>query len=146
MSLKEAILEVAAEMEAHAIKDTNPIGERTLAKLWAAQLRIACKAAPDTPAVPQGMAQALMPAPVQHAMMIEKAREEFRKNKQGQQVAEKITAIQTGGERMLELVGGDNDGVMWPAPADLPEGAKTKVGVDVYTFRNGKLEFTEKQV
>lgn len=143
MSLKDAVLEVADQMEAHAAEDTNPIGERTVARLWSAQLRIACKAAGDASAAQFPLP--MHPPAVQHAVMIEKAREEFRKFKQGDSVQQKITGIQTGGDRMLELFGGDNDGVVWPAPEELIEGqSRTRVGNDIYVFRNGRLEFEKK--
>lgn len=147
MSLKDAVREVAETMieamEAMGKAEVDPVFRMQILG-WAGQLITACKAAPDAPTA-SPFAHPLMSPQTQHAVMIEKAREEFRKTKQADSVQEKISSVQTGGERMLELVGGDNDGVVYPAPADLVEGqSRTRVGTDIYVFRNGRLEFEKK--
>lgn len=146
MSLKDAVRDVAAAMTDYASGEDGSgleIKVRMLIVSWAAQLQSACKAAGDAPAAQFPLP--MHPPAVQHAVMIEKAREEFRKFKQGDSVQQKITGIQTGGDRMLELFGGDNDGVVWPAPEELIEGqSRTRVGNDIYVFRNGRLEFEKK--
>ncbi len=140
MSLKDAVLGIAEEMDDHAAADTNPIGERHLARMWARQLRTACKAAGDTPSPGVvGLAAPLMPAAIQHQVMIEKAREEFRQQKERAGLADGITRAQTGGERLVECLEGPFDGTMNPAPEVLEEGAHTLVGGVRYTFREGKL-------
>src|SRR5215469_17234649 len=81
-SLREAVLEIAGEMEEEA--KTHPLGEAYLIKSYAKQLRLVCKAAGED--VPQQVGNPLagfiMNPEAQHSREIDKYRSEFRKNKE----------------------------------------------------------------
>lgn len=141
MSLKDAILGLVEEMEAHAKNMDNPLGERTLAKLWAAQLRIACKVTGDTV---YSASAPMMPAVVQHAVMIERAREEFKNKKKGAEAEGSLDRIKTGGDHMVEIQGGSLDACTWPTPDGLAEGTYGLIppeGGERHQLRGGKWHY-----
>jgi hypothetical protein len=61
------------------------------------------------------------------------------------QQAPEILLRQDDSPRMVECVGGNSAGVVVPVPGDMPNGASTVIGGDVYTMGGGRLEFNTAQ-
>jgi hypothetical protein len=61
------------------------------------------------------------------------------------QTAPEILLRQDDSPRMVECVGGDSAGVVVPVPGDMPNGASTVIGNEVYTMGGGRLEFNTAQ-
>ena len=141
MSLAEAVLDVADEME-KTEWDAHEVAP--VVRGWAKQLRTAVKSA--------GGAQAEAPPPgsfligtdrtsaaAQHATMIERARQEARLSKQKGEVKELLEP------RMVLIAGGSLDGDHLLVPQDMPVGAKTEVpGGEVCVLgADGCLHYSE---
>lgn len=119
MSLKEAVLDVADQLEQEAVAVKNNVGvqaHKILAR-YANLLRLVVKASGEA-----GQVQAFNPAfsspAAQHAKMIEEARAEFRRGDRPP-AEERAT-------RAIEVVGVDPP-QMVPVAADMPSGAFTEV-------------------
>lgn len=143
--LSEAILEIVEGME----KDASMHHEPTISMLitsYAKQLRVAVKASSGNqianPLVNNPMA--LNPA-AQHALEIEKARSEFKGKVQSiDKPNPELEAIHDG--RMIVCKGGKSDGDTINMPADIPKGAKTFVGGEVYILSaDGMLVFSQSE-
>ena len=130
MSLQEGVIGIAQMLEEHAeqwLRDETDISPVHL-RMFAQHLRILVKSHPEQPVAPPA---AVMPAELQHAVMIEKARAEFRKGKQ----EEKEPCV-------AQLLGGASNGDCIPIDSQMPVGAKTRVGNEVYQLQvDHKLHF-----
>ena len=130
MSLAKAVEDVITYIEA----DAETTADAVLARLmlgYARMLKVAVQANEGTMS-PQAQAS-IMPAELQHAVMIEKARAEFRKGKQ----EEREPVI-------VELVDGPLIGDYAPIAHDMPVGAKTCISGHVYYLDGDrKLHFLE---
>lgn len=145
MSLKEAMLELADQMDAEAEESAAASGTLAAARplrAFARQIRTACKAAGDV-FVPQStLPGANRPDPVvsspfqeavYHRQMIEKAKGEFRPRRE--EAEEQVPTMRL-------CVGGGWDGCMTGADPSMPVGANTVVGGEVYTLNTvGELMF-----
>lgn len=122
MSLKEAVLEIAEQLEKHVV---SWVPDKLLSDSlcgFAQQLRTAVKAAGDLPA----NAAPPQTADFQHFLAIQKEREEIRAKK-----------IVEEGPRMVEVAGTID---MVPVPGDMPVGAKTLVDGKVHELHSdGRL-------
>ncbi len=129
MSLAKAVLEVVNFMEDDVTSNTDSVVARQLLG-YARMLKVAVQAhdgAGDRPTPP------VMPAELQHAVMIEKARAEFRKGKQEEEEKDPVVA---------PLVGGSSDGDCIPIDLAMPVGAKTQVNGQIYQLQaDHKLHF-----
>jgi hypothetical protein len=151
-NLKEAVLEIADEMET-AAQEADMKSTRLVVTSWAKMLRIACKAAGDDAPVPamNMMGSPLLTPEVQNRNEIEKAKAEFRKLKaaQGPPPEDKITVEEKYAGRMAEIVDGPamdgmavGDTTMFPIDPQMPSGAKCFVEAWVYQLRrDGKLYY-----
>ena len=133
MSLRQVIEEIVEEME----NENEPMCGYVLP--YAKQLRRALKAsegetAPHTISADGGM-QHVSPE-LQHAAMLERAKQELRKAKAATSRAEDDAFVQQGyepGTSFITLQGGMSDGVIVPIANNAPVGAKTAVGGEVYS-------------
>lgn len=154
MTLAEAVLELADEMEREAadLKDAEPTGYMVMTlKGYAKQLRIAAKVATPPPA--PAIVPSLSPA-VQHAAAIEAARAEFKGkvNQIPNGSLDRAAALEEGFDgKLTELVGcpdDPNDGTptMIQFPPDAPVGAKTALPSGVYVLQEDrKLHFSAEE-
>lgn len=128
MSLAKAVLEVVNFMEDDVTSNIDSVVARQLLG-YARMLKVAVQANEGATSVQTPV----MPAELQHAVMIEKARAEFRKDKQ----EEKEPAVTL-------LVGGNSDGDCIPIDPAMPIGAKIQVNGQVYQLQaDHKLHFVE---
>ena len=128
MSLAEAITEIAGQMEDEA-KQWDRDYQRVL-NLFARMLRNVVKAVEGSPLTSPAPA---MPAELQHAVMIDKARAEFRKGKQEEQES-----------RLIQMIDGPLAGDYIPVAPDMPIAAKTSIAGHVYQLQaDSKLHFVE---
>ena len=140
MSLKDAVLDIAEQMEDDTKHDECDREHLIFAlKMHSRMLRMAVKAAGNPP-VPQPMGfsgimhnDALSPL-AQHAAMVDKAREEFRAAKKQGDMQESLEPI------MREIADGPEKGDMVACDAIMPPLAKMILSGRVYQLRDdGKL-------
>ena len=136
MSLAECVIGVADMMERIAAEWDEVVDDKPSLhlRMFASHLRILVKSheAPG-PVWPVHATAPAMPAELQHAIMIEKAKEEFRKTKQEEQE----------GKRVVPSVGGVLQGDYVPIDTAMPVGAKTLIAEQVYILQaDGKLHFS----
>lgn len=131
MSLSECVLEIAADLEKENFLCLDDIA---IVKGYIRALRAAVKATenlkPATTVIPS---PELLSPEAQHATMIAKYREEFRKQKNG--VTESL-----GEGRMAEIADGLLGGTMISIADEMPVGAKTRIEKMYYELKqDGKL-------
>lgn len=139
MSLKEAVLEIATEMENEAKALEGTAGAeyaRMTLRGFAKQLRVACKAAPDqgpAPSVPAapalGLGAGLVPEELQHFLGVQKAREDLRRAKNATDAQEIVE------QRSVWIVGGPHDGACTQIPPQMPVGYRIERFGLVYELR-----------
>ncbi len=151
MSLSEAVLSIASAMEEEGerFEDQGPHGDltNTVLRQFASQLRLVVKASSPSSA-PQGdmspwhaweepERKGRPPVDWQKLEAQRLARDMERKGEQVER-AQSLLA-----EQQTFLVGGPDDGVVVPAPRDdVPEGARTIVGGNIYRVgKDRKLHF-----
>lgn len=125
MSLAEAVIEIAEEME-------GSIGDVQAKEIhsWAKQLRRAVKAAENL--IPQGTNS--MSAAMQHFTEIENAKKEFRDLK-------KKSVVEETEGRMAMIVGGPSDGTYFPIVGDVPFGALVPIDDMICRWDGDQLRF-----
>ncbi len=134
MSLRDAISDIAADME-------SDDGTGTL-KNYAKQLWRALRAtegevvASPMAAVNPMMSLGMMPgfgAEAQHALMVEKAKQERRAQRKAEGLLEGYGDGQLSeGQTMIQLSGGPLDNTLIPADSSIPVGSKTMIEGHVY--------------
>lgn len=118
MSLAKAVEDVITYIETDADSCTDAVLGRQLLG-YARMLKVAVQAHEGT--APAQVQAPVMPAELQHAVMIEKARAEFRKDKQEER--EPI---------VVEMADGPLAGDCAPISPEMPVGAKTRISGHVY--------------
>lgn len=127
MSLSEAVISVADEMEKTASDPTCPeVVLRAFLRSFARELRTAVKASGGS---------SPFPSPVDHQRAIDQCRAEFRGKKEKQEEA--------SDGRMVEVVGGPYNLTYVNIDSSMPLDAKTKLDeVSIYALReDNKLHF-----
>lgn len=128
MSLREAVLDIAEMAEEEAKCRDGDM--RQILNMIGKMIRNAAKAAGDPPSI-------AVPPEVQHFQMMQKAREEFRKDKNKED----------DGTKMVLLVGGASDGDSFAILSNWPVGARTNISGEVYQLKeDGKLHFEGKRI
>lgn len=139
MSLKQAVVAVAAEMEEYAGGIAEAIVARGILG-FARQLRTACLAAGDgsLPAMPDSPGMQDYNAWLANAALIKKDAERAAR---AAEVNRRAKLEEGLGERLVELVGAEDGPVTYHAvPPDMPVGAFTQVGDTVYQLHtDGRL-------
>lgn len=132
MSLSEAVLSVADEMEKLANDRSEVMSEtilRSFMRSFAREIRTAVKASGNDNQKGQ---QNLISPQLQHVKMIEEARKEFRKDG-----AKRLTDFEERTDpKFVQVVGGSSDGVLVPVDPTMPINARTCVGGEVYELRD----------
>lgn len=135
MSLSEAMLEIAAQIE-EDMKDTISNGdmfEISEVRAYARQIRSAVKAAEGVPA--QNFRIDGISAEVFNRQQIETAKAEFRSK-------DKLLKEDEREVRMAPCVMGGSNGVMVSIDPGMPVGSRTQVSGEVYElFGDGKLHW-----
>ena len=125
MALNQVILDIAGEMEKICCEGKETVSVDTL-RSFVSFLRIAVKSSPESE-------QGRIDPQVQHFLNIQKAREEFRREKGVEE-----------GSCMRQVVGGSLDGDLIPSPTAMPVLAKTSINGEVYCLKeDGKLHLEE---
>ena len=136
MGLREAILDVAEEMEklAQSCEDSGKSVKIGNVHMWAALLRVACKASEGVQQGIQAYPNGTIPAEIQHRQAIEAAKVEFRKSKL-QEEGEIIPVLCADGPL-------EGDGV--PCDPGMPVGARTNLDGHVYRLgEDRRLHYEE---
>ncbi len=137
------ILTVADEIEAdfnYIFDDETVVGELKL-RNHLKQIRLICKFAAQEALqqVTQHLPSYLNDPQVQHRHFIEEAKKEFRKGKES--IPQKENSV-----RMVEVVGGPSDSVMFSIDTEVPVGTKTFVAGAVYELeQDDKLHYREQE-
>ncbi len=121
MSLREAVNEIVANMEAQRDGDLAIDGHSALS-IYVRLLRMALKASETE----EGPKISVGPS-LTHEDIIARERVKFRLDKKPEERDE--------GPVLKMAIGGELDGTMLPVPADMPVGANIRLGDHVYTKR-----------
>ena len=128
MSLKDAIEEIANQMEEDLPEFTPPV-LNSLFKGYIRQIRSAIKAAGDINPMALGTGEG------QHALAIEAAKAEFRAKKE-----ENLSRVEEKAPEMRLCCGGPAEGEMAPLDPSMPVGARTEIQGTIYELRqDGRL-------
>lgn len=139
MSLKEAVLEIASDLEEMAKNyldgDVDDPELDVALRLLAAQLRGACRVSPG---------ESARPDPIKIAQYNEELKKQAERKRQ--QDHEHAQMMEKTGTSMLWCEGGPAHGTLLPAPSAIPIGATPIIMGAVYVMMgDGKLWFNEEE-